>query len=298
MRGKILRQMYAYFYGVWSSEGLPVRTKIHGYSALLNRGNTYPFILHDHPLFNAPLVELVHEVAAAKGSALTFLDVGAATGDTVFLIKERCPGSVKQFVCIEGDQEFYGLLSRNMSQFNDVKIVRTLLAREDKEIKSLVKHHKGSATCTGEETASAVSLDSVAAVKEARIDILKVDVDGYDGEVITGAQETLMRCQPAVIFEWHPQLIKNAGNDPFAAFELLAKCGYDRLVWYHNNGAFSHFSECAAGPDVKKLNEYLLETNSRADDHFDVVALPKSMKIDGIKMASLMYVRKCVNLKG
>jgi hypothetical protein len=86
-RGRILRKLYSALYKLWVSDGAPVRTRLHGYSVLLSRGNTYPLVLRDFPTFNAPLVELVHQSARASTLPLTLVDVGAATGDTVLLVK-------------------------------------------------------------------------------------------------------------------------------------------------------------------------------------------------------------------
>jgi len=257
----------------------------------LNRGNSYPFILHACPQFNAPLVQLVHCLLDAHKSPLAFVDVGAAAGDTVLLVKERCPGAIDRFICIEGDAEFYALLIENMRQFDNITIVKSLLARESKQIRSLVKHHEGTATAIGDEMVDAVCLDSIDAVQNAQIHILKIDVDGFDGEVLDGATNTLLRCQPAVIFEWHPKLIVAAGTDPFRAFDALGKCGYARYLWFKNNGTFSHFSDNCSREVLERELRYLLRVNSRLDEHFDIVALPHGSKIDEIELAALEFGR-------
>ena len=66
------------------------------------------------------------------------------------------------------------------------------------------------------------SLDSLAALESVSIDVLKIDVDGFDGKVLAGAVETLHRCRPSVLFEWHPKSIAATRNDPLCAFETLA----------------------------------------------------------------------------
>jgi FkbM family methyltransferase len=290
-RGTVLRALYSALHKLWDSEGPPVRTKLHGVSVLLNRGNTYPLILSDFPTFNAPLVELVHQSARATKMPLTFVDVGAATGDTVLLIKARCPGVVRQFICIEGDSEFHELLLANTRQFKDVTVVHALLARESMQIRSLVKHHKGTASATGESMVQAIRLDSLASIQSVSVDVLKIDVDGFDGEVIAGAVETLSRCRPFVLFEWHPKLTTATCNSPLCAFETLAHCGYDRFAWFHNIGTFSHFS-VGYSPDVlQKQMHYLLAVNSRADEHFDIISLHRDAKFDEVALARMDFAR-------
>jgi FkbM family methyltransferase len=268
-----------------------VRTKLHGYSVLLNRGNTYPLIIRDFPTFNAPLVELVHQSARAAKAPLTMVDVGAATGDTVLLIKARCPGVVGRFICIEGDAEFHELLRANTRQFGEVTVLKAVLAREATQIRSLVKVNKGTASATGDQMVRAVSLDSLDVIGSVSVDVLKVDVDGFDGEVLAGAVETLRRCRPSILFEWHPKLIAATHNGPLCAFETLAQCGYDRFAWFHNTGTFSHFSGAYAPDTLGKQIHYLLAVNTRADEHFDIVALHHDAKLNEVALAQMDFAR-------
>ena len=44
-------------------------------------------------------------------------------------------------------------------------------------------------------------------------------------------------------------------------------CGYDRFVWFHNIGTFSHFSGAYASDILEKQTHYLLAVNTRADEY-------------------------------
>jgi len=270
----------------------PVRGKLHGFPAVLNPGNIYPFVVQDVHLFNAPLVELARQAFLAKGEGLCVVDVGAAFGDTVLLLKERCPQQVAKFKCIEGDAEFCELLAANTAQFDDVEIVQALLARQPIQIRSLVKHHKGTASAVGEGYATAVDLDSIASLQGTEIDILKIDVDGFDGEVLAGARKILtFKKPPAVIFEWHPKLIEKTGNNALTAFEILQECGYQRYLWFNNSGHFSHFSDVCSQRVLTQERDYLAKIDIWDRDHYDVIALPKDSRIDEKKLAALEYAR-------
>ena len=280
-----------YLTKLWADNGGPVQVNVHGFDTVLNNGNNYPILVQDYQWFNAPLVELCHQAAKVKGEPCVMVDVGAATGDSVLLIKARCPGAIKQFVCVEGDAEFHELLSGNMKRFDDVTIVKALLAREETSIPSLVKHHQGTAAAIGSEMIQAVRLDSLAAVKAAPIDVLKVDVDGFDGEVLAGASELLATMRPAVIFEWHPKLAAQTGNDPMRAFNVLREAGYKRFLWFDNPGTFSHFSGACDMETLGKQKDFLLRVNARADEHYDVIALPDSSLINDLDLACMEYAR-------
>lgn len=291
-----LRHAWLFLYRRWAGMTQPVGIRLHGFPAWINGGNSYPFILAEVPTFNAPLVELVHQAFQAKGSPLVVVDIGSATGDTVLLLKERCQGHVGQFLCVEGDDEFFQLLNANTRGFPDVTRIKTLLAAESKTIPTLVKHHQGTASATGSDRIQASSLDSLPEIQRNAVDVIKIDVDGFDGEVLAGSKNLLQRCQPAVIFEWHPKLLQNTGNSPVRAFETLRQCGYTRFLWFQNNGAFSHFSEADSPEVLAKEIDYLLQANYRCDEHFDIIGLPQNSKIKDVDLALASYARRQAGL--
>src|SRR5215470_14150535 len=78
----VLRSIYRWLRNAWANVDLPVRTRLHGFNVLVNPGNPYCFIVHDCHQFNAPLVQLVHEMGKVRKRPLVFVDVGAGIGDT------------------------------------------------------------------------------------------------------------------------------------------------------------------------------------------------------------------------
>ena len=162
MRFPVLRKLYSSLCDLWAKCPGTVEAQVHGTTMTLNGGNPYPLLVSALPWFNAPLIELSHELSATLGRRIHFVDVGSSIGDTVALLKDRCPNSIEHFVCLEGDPEFYSLLHHNMSQFSDVTTINVMLARRSMEIGGLEKHHKGTASATGANKVSAVRLDSLA----------------------------------------------------------------------------------------------------------------------------------------
>jgi FkbM family methyltransferase len=69
-----------------------------------------------------------------------------------------------------------------------------------------------------------VSLDSYVAGNSAlanQVDILKIDVEGYDGLVLEGAQRLIDRCKPTLFAEFIPKLMENCGYDPARFTSML-----------------------------------------------------------------------------
>lgn len=71
---------------------------------------------------------------------------------------------------------------------------------------------------TAARTLDSYLLDNVA--------LIKIDVQGADGEVIRGAAETIRRCKPVVIFEWEKHLSEKFGTSLETIMQLLQSIGY------------------------------------------------------------------------
>ncbi len=277
----------------WRRMSGPVETTLHGRRIVVNAGYSYPAFSRRWPTYNDPLVELVHQVHVAKGSPIVLVDVGAAVGDTVLLVQERCPGAVGELHCVEGDPEFFGYLQRNLEGIAGVRLHRALLSDEEGEEAGLVRVHKGTASAQGAERVGATTLDSVLeGAGNPEVDVLKIDTDGFDGKVLAGANGLLRRHRPAVIFEWAPRVYDDTGQSRHRPFEVLGAAGYRWLVWFDKFGAFSHVDDGYHPGSVDVLAELCASGRGPIPDwHYDVVALPESSPIDPVDVAALDYAR-------
>lgn len=263
----------------------PVSARIHGTKAIMNYGYTYPLSVRIFPYLNAPFVELAYQTWKAKGNKVTVADVGAAIGDTVLLLSANLPNAFRSFVCIDGDPEFFGYLEHNLQHVPEKHLICCLLSGADEEISDLVHIHTGTASSQSIERRTATTLSKV--IKE-EIDLLKIDVDGFDGRVLLGAADLLNRSHPSVIFEWHPILCQQTGNNWTDHFKVLVSSGYSRFLWFTKFGYFSHFSTGNSESDVNALAEYCLANVSK-DWHYDIVALHDTSRISTIELANLSF---------
>lgn len=270
----------------------PVATTIHGYPVVVNFGYAYPIFARMFPAYNNPLVELVNQAYQVNKRPLVVVDIGAAIGDTVLLVESNCPEMVGQYYCVDGDAEFYGFLEANMGSMKKVKSFLALLSDGEESAKELIRTHLGTASAQGESLVASVSLDNLLSDDlGAGIDVLKIDVDGFDGKVLMGSKDILRRCKPAVIFEWHPILCQQTGNNWNDHFETLRECGYDHFVWFTKFGEFSHFMDGYDKAAINKMALISLNNLHCYDWHYDVVALHQDSQISEVSLAALSFAK-------
>jgi FkbM family methyltransferase len=276
---RIAGWFYTRLYRYYAKGRLPVRVFLHGRSMFLNPGSPYPFLIADAPDFNSGLVASTACLHRMLGRPLRVVDLGAAIGDTVALLRERLPAAVESFICVDGAEENRPLFEANTQGIANLSAHFTLLAATPGKISSLVRQHAGTAMAAGRGEAPAITLDELlgGADSTLRVDLLKCDIDGCDGEALLGAREILKRCQPLVIFEWHPELIRRCGNDHYAAFQALGDAGYERFLWFSNRGPFSHRSALPTPAEVKWWAEFLIARHEPMGPHFDMVAVPRTL---------------------
>jgi hypothetical protein len=78
------------------------------------------------------------------------------------------------------------------------------------------------------EEVDSVSLDEyVRRAGIARLDAMKIDVDGYEYKVLTGARETLVRFQPVLMLEIGKYTLRSAGDSLEELIDFLHGLGYE-----------------------------------------------------------------------
>lgn len=87
------------------------------------------------------------------------------------------------------------------------------------------REHSGVAKATTGAVVGTLN-NLVAASSLDRVDVLKLDVDGYDVEVLRGAKDVLTAFQPTIFFEHAPYVIREKGYRAEEMEEILRSAGY------------------------------------------------------------------------
>ncbi|HEY1722540.1 MAG TPA: aldo/keto reductase [Magnetospirillaceae bacterium] len=208
------------------------------------------------------------------------IDVGANCGDTLASMYSTNKGV--KFICIEADPRFFAFLKHNVERLliqDPAATVWGIRALVGKSIKDASLQTNGSTSWVAEGAGGAKSptqtIDAILAGAGRHVDVnlLKVDVDGFDYDVIESATELLERQGPALFFE----------TDVHFPYQ---RAGYLRLLnrlteyGYTNWAVFDNFGEVIlqthSVSQVKQLLEYIWRQSDgrtrRTIYYFDILA--------------------------
>ena len=242
---------------VVNRDEVPVEVAAAGYRLFAHASDTH---------IGAPLIAgLAHEahveaaVRANLEQGATFLDIGANIG--VFTtLAASVVGTSGRVVAVEPIPRNLALIERSCRSngFDQVELIRAAASDRAGEIE-LRTHASTSNSATpaaaGERLraqsggatlrVSSVILDE-ALTDLARLDLVKIDVEGMEPRALRGLEHTLDRFHPMLISEFHPWAIERAcGESPFAFLEWLSDW-YASITVLHRDGSTEDCSDPAA----------------------------------------------------
>lgn len=185
---------------------------------------------------------ILRKVSAVPRSRLV-VEVGANIGATFVPVCREFPHM--KFVLIEPVRAFFELLEKNATSFGATNAELRNVAVSNGTANEVVLIHD---TNTGGVVAagSIVGQHGVAVVASESLDemfptehvtLLKVDVDGYEGDVFDGGKAMIERCRPHVLFEFYPRALEFRGVSPMHLPRMLERLGVDRFDVYGKDGA-------------------------------------------------------------
>ena len=277
-------QRLGIFHKWWRRITVPTfdaRTKLYDSAVVLPSTHLFPVITRKFPTFNNPYLELVYTCFKKKKQKLNIIDAGAGIGDTFLFIRKNIPLGIKKIFCIEGHPYFSKYLVLNTNSFPESVILQLVLSDKYEEVRNLVRIHESTASVQGNTFVKAQPLDNViASATNEKIDILKIDTEGFDGRILAGSVNILKQDRAFVIFEYHPGLIENTGNDLFQPFSILENCRYSKLIWFDKFGVFSHFTTASDKMVFSQYAQDCLQQGAASDMHYDIIALPEESDIN------------------
>jgi FkbM family methyltransferase len=161
---------------------------------------------------------------------MTVLDIGANIGYYALMESKVC----KRVIALEPDIDNYTNLKKNIAVNKYTNIQPYLMAAGDKDgtlefaLSKVPNWHR--VAVGGEKDVVIVPVSKVDTfldkIGNPKIDLLRMDVEGYEYNILEGAKETIKRDKPDMFIEIHRDLLKNFGNSALKLFKLLAEYDY------------------------------------------------------------------------
>jgi FkbM family methyltransferase len=164
-------------------------------------------------------------------------DIGANQGlYTVWLARLAASGHV---YALEPDPELFQCLQMNIgsNQLTNITAIRAAAHSRPGTLAFAANHlNRGdnrvstnSNLSSSLEKVPAVTIDEI--VGKRSLDLLKIDVQGFEIEVLLGAKETLKKNQTlTIVVEFWPYGLRQAGHEPKELFQILENAGFSIAV--------------------------------------------------------------------
>jgi FkbM family methyltransferase len=213
----------------------PILQAVHGVTLLMDRNHALPRFAARFPLYDTALPAFAVFLVSRRRRTITVADVGANIGDTACLITAATGADKVRFICIEPDDLYVPLLRRNIAGLN-AEVIHAIAGRSSgfSNLRT-APTGRGTSAIVSDEAAEhrIVSLDDLNC---APLDILKIDTDGFELEVLTGASSTLLTTE-VVFIEFSPRHLRSYGKcEPRAVLDYMRDHGFSAALAYDNFG--------------------------------------------------------------
>ena len=168
------------------------------------------------------------------------LDVGANMGYFSLLSASLVGESGRVYSWEPSPSNVKMLLASQLANgFKNVEIVQAAAGRRSGLLNYFPNFSNGMVSEIGQvrpeqafaaETVMALRIDDVLP-RDAKIDFVKIDVEGFEYEALNGAMEMLRRCRPMIVSEFCPKsLLSASGINGEEYLRFLVDLGYDMQV--------------------------------------------------------------------
>lgn len=246
-----------------------------GQRLICNFAHQLPFYQKHFPLYDRQLAKLCTFLHKQLHRTINIIDVGANVGDTVLNIGQKDAF----YLCIEGNKTYSKYIKSNLRKYK-YSLEEVFLNDNDTSNNYNIEASNGTGHLVHakeqDKGVRPITLDSLLANKyiNKKIDLLKIDTDGFDFKVIRGAKQCLQKWHPLLFFEWDKAFCKEQGEDPLSIFLILDELDYKECILFDN------FGNVFANVDTNNtalLKSYIDNTiGDGLPYYYDVLAIPQS----------------------
>jgi FkbM family methyltransferase len=121
-------------------------------------------------------------------------------------------------------------LHANLYEENVKKHTLHRVALGDRKDSIALKGEPGSSGDTHVAGPGDIQMRTLDSYRMRRIDLLKIDTEGYELPILKGAMETLKRCRPVIVVEQKGRDVKYHGGKPGEAAAFLRELGWEDVI--------------------------------------------------------------------
>ena len=247
------------------------RTRADGMKVDIDTRQLIDWVTYFHGMYEPQMCILFEKLLGRDGVAV---DVGANVGAHTLTLS-RIVGANGRVVAFEPNPDIREKLYRNveLNALSNVSVFDCALG-ESSDVLQLRVPRKDSVEGSNPGLASLMALDTPHDCVDVtvrrfddvadelaiqRLDLIKIDVQGYEQQVLEGMDASLRRFRPAVIFEFEEWAWKKSGSTWDGVYSQLSSLQYE--VWQ---------------VDVRHGEMILLPATAamNATSHMDILALP------------------------
>lgn len=244
--------------------------RVHGRELQMPLSHLLPHYQHANPFYDS-LPGRLASFIASRGDGLICIDVGANIGDTVAAMFQ----GTGRYLAIEPIQKYSRYLRNNWSHMENVTIVEAVCSSSTATRAFQIVEKLGTASMVFGGDASSTSaqpLDNIitALTEFGQPNVIKIDTDGHDFEVISGAKTVIARCRPAVLFECDAFGNSTYVEDCLKTLNFFRTAGYRSFLVYDNYGYLMGKHELDHLSHFKDLLLYQLTSHFH---YFDILVM-------------------------
>lgn len=244
----------------------------------LPRRHMLDWLRLNHQRYDMPLAD-VSGLVVRKYPGASMIDIGANVGDTAAFMTAT---DAVPILCVEGNPEYLPFLKRNLNAISKhSEIVSAYVGATDGAMAGRIMASHGTAKLVdGDGNVPTRSLPSILEdypkFKQARL--IKIDTDGQDAKIITGAIETLSAMKPVIFVEYYPLGAPEVATECREMLLALAAIGYSNFHVFDNFG--NHMLRLPASQldhHMRSLNAYVRSTQKDLRPslfYYDICAFP------------------------
>lgn len=245
--------------------GKKCRVKVWNYYIVMPSNNTLRRTYKIYPDFNSHLSRLSIHVYR-KYPEMTIVDVGANVGDTIAVLRSVINAPI---IAIEGDDISYEYLEENIRQFENISTIKAFLSEKSQELNIRFENVGWNTTIIpandGEKKISFKTMDEIFSAekfKDCNVKLIKIDVEGYDTNVLRGASSIIKKNHPILFFEYNPDIMKKIGENGLPTILSFRDYGYDRIAFFDYLGRLFIDTSLKNVREIASLHDYAAYKNN------------------------------------